>query len=347
MTVLLLTPGFAADESDHNCIPPLQALVRGLLRRGAEVHIIALEYPFTDRPYRWHGAEVYPCNGQNRFWLKPRSIWRAMTCAHNILDEDDFAAIHSFWLGMAAGVGERIAQWRGVPHFTTLMGQDVLPSNRRHLVRLTEERFGRLVSLSAFHNDALEKTTGRRAAHVIPWGLWESAMPTPPPDLRPLDVLGVGSLVAVKNWEKWLRTLALVAQNRPDLQAELIGDGPERRRLERLCQSLGLGGRVHFAGNLPRQEVLNRMGESRALLHTADFESFGFVFPEAVQAGCRVVSAPVGIAPEIGASCGDTEAELAALTLAALQMSEPLAETARLLGIEATGAAYWDLWTKR
>lgn len=346
MTILLLTPGFAADESDHNCIPPLQALVRGLLRRGAEVHIVAFEYPFSDRPYHWHGARVYPCNGRNRWLLKPRTMLRAVFQAHKLLTHKPFDAIQSFWLGMAAGVGERVSRRRGVPHFTTLMGQDVLPSNHRYLGSLTEERFGRLVSLSAFHNDALEKTTGHRAAHVVPWGLWEGAMPTAPPDLRLLDVLGVGSLLAVKNWEKWLRTLALVAQTRPDLRAELIGSGPEHRRLERLCQSLGLGERVHFAGNLPRREVLNRMGESRVLLHTADFESFGFVFPEAAQAGCRMVSTPVGIAPEIGASCGFSEGELAAAVLNALQTSEPPAEAARLLGIEATVAAYWDLWTR-
>jgi len=346
MTILFLTPGFAASETDHNCIPPLQALVRGLLRRGAEVHIIALEYPFADRPYGWHGARVYPCNGQNRRWLKLRTVWRAMTHAHEVLNRGECAVIHSFWLGLAAGVGERVSHRRGVPHFTTLMGQDALPGNRRYLGSLTEERCERLVSLSAFHNDALEKTTGHRAAHVIPWGLWESAMPTAPAALRLLDVLGVGSLVAVKNWEKWLRTLAVATQSLPNLQAELIGDGPERRQLERLCQNLGLSERVHFAGNLPRQAVLNRMGESRLLLHTADFESFGFVFSEAAQAGCRIVSTPVGIAPEMGAACGFSEGELAAAVLAVLQTSESPV-TVRPLSAEATVAAYWDLWTNR
>lgn len=343
--LLFLTPGFAAHEADHNCIPPLQALVRSLQQRGAEVCIVALEYPFTDRPYHWHGAAVYPCNGQNRLWLKPRTLWRAMTHAHELLDRHDILAIHSFWLGMAAGVGERVSLRRGVPHFTTLMGQDVLPSNRRHLGSLTDERFGRLVALSAFHNDVLEKTTRRRAAQIIHWGLSEVPPPMIPPLARPLDVLGVGSLVRVKNWSKWLQTLGLIAQSRPDLRAELIGDGPERQKLERLCQSLGLSEQVHFAGNLPRPEVLRRMTEARVLLHTADFESFGFVFPEAVRAGCRLVSTPVGIAPEMGAVCGSTEAKLATLILTALQTPK-LPTLTRPPDIEATMEAYWGLWTK-
>ncbi len=351
--LLLLTPGFAASETDHNCIPPLQALVRGLLRRGAEVHIVALEYPFTDQPYRWHGAVVYPCNGRNRRWMKLLTVWRAIRRSKDILNVCEINIIHSFWMRMAAGVGERVAARHNIPHITTLMGQDVLPSNRGYLKQVSTEWFQRLVVLSAFHNDALEKTTGQRAAHIIPWGLWESAAPTAPAERRPLDVLGVGSLVSVKNWSKWLQTLALVAQTRPDLQAELIGDGPERRKLEALCQRLGLSGQVHFAGNLPRQKVLNRMTESKVLLHTADFESFGFVFPEAAQAGCRIVSTPVGIAPEMGAAGGFSEAELAAGVLDALSTlahlsndkmtSDPMAN--RFISAD-TVAAYLDLYSK-
>ena len=349
--LLLLTPGFAAHGSDHNCIPPLQALVRGLLRRGAEVHIVAMEYPFTDRPYGWHGAKVYPCNGRNRWWRKPRTMLRAVVRAQQLLDRGEFDAIHSFWLGLAAVVGEHISEERGVPHITTLMGQDVLPGNRWfRLLSATKRYDQRLVALSEFHNDALEDSTGMRAAHVIPWGLWESAMPPTPADLRPLDVLGVGSLVPVKNWAKWLQTLALVAQTRPDVQAELIGDGPERRKLEALCHRLGLSGRVHFAGNLPRQEVLNRMGESRVLLHTADFESFCFVLPEAAQAGCRIVSTPVGIAPEMGAAGGFSEGELAAGVLTALERdsSDDLNSSDEFRAFSATDtvAAYLDLYEK-
>ena len=41
------------------------------------------------------------------------------------------------------------------------------------------------------------------------------------------------------------------------------------------------------------------MRQSKVYLHTALFESFGFVLVEAAAAGCDVVSTPVGIAPEL------------------------------------------------
>jgi len=310
--LLLITPGFAADENDHNCIPPLQGFVRELQRRGVAVHIVALEYPFTDQSYNWHGAQVYPCNGRNRRWFKPRTIWRAMGFCHDVLDMSDISVIHSFWLGIAWRVGERIAQRRGVPHVTTLMGQDVLPGNRRYLRMLTPAHCGRLIALSPFHDSMLEKATGYRAGQVIPWGVETTEIPSKLPSERSLDVLGVGSLVAVKNWSKWLRVLAKVSEKHPGLRAELMGDGPERAALERLAATLGLAGRVHFAGTQPRREVLRRMQQARVLLHTSHFESFGFVLAEAAMEGCRVVSTPVGIAPEL-CVCAADEGGLATL----------------------------------
>jgi glycosyltransferase involved in cell wall biosynthesis len=341
MRILWLTPGFAADENDLNCIPPLQLLARELLRRGVDLQIVALEYPFRSEPYRWHGATVFPCNGQNRRWLKFRTIWRAMNFCHEILDEKT-AAVHSFWLGWASGVGEKIARRRGVPHFTTLMGQDVLQENRRFLQSLTAERASRLVVVSDFHNDIFEKNTGLRAAHVIPWGVNEDEIPAVLPSERPLNVLGVGSLVEVKNWEKWLKVIALVAKSFPKIQAELVGDGPERGNLERLAQELNLGKNVRFVGNLPRPQVLARMREAKVLLHTARFESFGYVLAEAAMNGCEVLGTPVGAMSQFGKTA-ENEADLAALLSDAL--GQKIQKQAFMpLTMKETAAAYRRLW---
>ena len=100
-------------------------------------------------------------------------------------------------------------------------------------------RAERLIAVSEYQNTELEKSTGFRAGRVIPWGI-EPLPPAVTPTVSRPPVLGVGSLVPVKNWKKWLRVLALTAPHFPGLQAELIGDGPERKKLEGLARQLGL-----------------------------------------------------------------------------------------------------------
>ncbi len=340
MRILWITPGFAADERDRNCIPPLQLLALELLRKGIDLQIVALEYPFRSEPNCWHGAAVFPCNGQNRRWLKPRTLWQAMRFCRRIIREKKVDAVHSFWLGWASRAGERTAKRHGILHITTLMGQDVMPGNGMFLRGLSAERCARLVALSRFQNDIFEKNSGFRAGHVVPWGLPEDEIPSGLPAERPLDVLGVGSLVPVKNWEKWFRTLALVARAKPGIRAEIIGEGPERRRLEALTSDLGLTGSVRFAGNLPRADVLARMREARVLLHTADFESFGYVLAEAAMNGCRIVGTPVGVAAELGATA-ENEGELARLLLH--EVSQPVKNQPFVpFRMEDTAASYLE-----
>lgn len=345
MRTLWITPGFAADERDRNCIPPLQLLALELLRKGIDLQIVALEYPFRHEPYRWHGVPVFPCNGQNRRWLKPRTLWRAMRFCGQIIHKGKPDILHSFWLGWASRVGERTAKRHGTPHITTLMGQDVLPGNRMFLRGLSAERCARLVALSHFQNDVFEENSGFRAGHVVPWGLPEHEIPFGLPAERPLDVLGVGSLVPVKNWEKWLRTLALVARAKPGIRAEIIGEGPERRRLEALTADWGLRGSVRFAGNLPRADVLARMRAARVLLHTADFESFGYVLAEAAMNGCRIVGTPVAIAAELGATA-ENVGELAGLLLH--EIGQPVKNQPFVpFRMEDTAASYLQIYRNK
>jgi glycosyltransferase involved in cell wall biosynthesis len=315
MRLLLLSPGFAASETDLNCIPPLQHYVREMQQQGIEIQILTFEYPFRDTPATWHGARVHSANGQNRRWLRWRSWWRVLWRAEALIRTQRPDALHSFWLGPAWVLGRLIARRWGLPHHTTLMGQDARPEN--HYLRYLRPRHAeRLVVLSEFHRAALERSSGIRAAHCIPWGLPEADLAALPAE-RPVDVLGVGSMIPLKNWDKWLDALALLRQRRPGLRAELIGDGPLRGALQARAAQLGLSGQLRFRGDLPRPEVLERMRASKALLHCSDYESFGYVLGEAGLCGCRLVSTPVGIAPEL-AACGNSPADLADLLHTAL-----------------------------
>lgn len=321
MRLLFISPGFAAYEQDHNCIPPLQMLAAEMTRQGIDIQIITLGYPFHNQAYLWHNIPVisgYGFNGKHLRWLNWFRVIRYALAIHR---KHPFDAIHSFWLGPAWLIGNYLAaRWR-VPHYCTLMGQDVLPANVYRRL-LSPAQAPNLIALSAYQQQVFYNTSGIQTGHVIPFGIDPQEIPAPTPWAeRPIDILGCGSFIPVKNWPRWLYTVARCAQNNPHLKTVLIGDGPERSRLEELAAQLGISNLVTFTGHIPRAQVLAHMQQAKVFLHTADFESLGFVLAEANMCGCRVLSTPVGMAAEL-AHCGATEEELAELVVAALEKEE-------------------------
>ncbi len=345
MRLLFFTPIFPAHEQDSTSVPPLQHLVRELGRKGADVQVITLEFPFFKRPYRWHNATVWPCNGRNSRWKKPLTVWRALNHAHNLCKEEKFDSFHSFWLGMTSDLADNLAEKENTPHFTTLMGQDATVGNQSYLKNLTEKDAPQLVALSKFHNAVFEENTGFPCGNVIPWGLAEddvAALPLPAD--RPIDVLGVGHLTEGKNWSRWLQIVSQLVEQKPDLQAVLIGVGELERQLEAEILQLNLTENVHLAGAFPRPQVLAQMREAKVLLHTSEFESFGMVLAEALASGCRVVSTPVGIAPELPETfVADDDHALAQAVLE--KLGEPFLEKPVVpYTLRDCGWAYWDLY---
>jgi glycosyltransferase involved in cell wall biosynthesis len=73
----------------------------------------------------------------------------------------------------------------------------------------------------------------------------------------------------------------------------VVGDGPERAKLEALSQS-SAGSKVKFTGWLQGEEIIERVREADALVLTSKFDAFGVVVLEAMAAG-RPVLASAGV----------------------------------------------------
>ncbi|MGA2216296.1 MAG: glycosyltransferase [Bryobacteraceae bacterium] len=130
--------------------------------------------------------------------------------------------------------------------------------------------------------------------HVIPYGIavdqFQNFDPTAVAQIRKQYgerlVLAVGRLVYYKGFEYLVRAMTQVNGN-----LLIVGDGPLRGKLGDLSAQLGLGKKVHFAGNVP--------GDLRPYYHAADIfalpsvarsEAFGIVQIEAMAAGKPVVN---------------------------------------------------------
>ena len=61
-------------------------------------------------------------------------------------------------------------------------------------------------------------------------------------------LLYMGRLGKEKSVDYLLKAFAIVAEETDDAELVLVGDGPERRSLEKLSRELGIDRRTHFVG---------------------------------------------------------------------------------------------------
>jgi glycosyltransferase involved in cell wall biosynthesis len=117
--------------------------------------------------------------------------------------------------------------------------------------------------------------------------------------LQPGDA--VVGIVAVMRPEKdhdtFLRAGRLVVDAMPAARLLLVGDGPERIRLERLAAELGLGDRVVFTGM--RADAVELMGLFDVAVLSSTTECLPYVVLEAMAMGVPTVCTAVGGLPEM------------------------------------------------
>jgi glycosyltransferase involved in cell wall biosynthesis len=108
-----------------------------------------------------------------------------------------------------------------------------------------------------------------------------------------LQLIFVGGLVAYKACDLALRAAAPLLRN-DSARFTVIGDGPERNRLEQLARSLGIEEAVCFCGWLGHSEVFKRLRLADVMVFPSVHEFGGAVVFEALAAGAVPVVADFG-----------------------------------------------------
>ena len=119
-----------------------------------------------------------------------------------------------------------------------------------------------------------------------------------------VDLIFIGSLIPLKACDLALRAAA------PFLRSELasftiVGDGPERNRLEELTRSLGVEGAVSFCGMVPHTEAMQRLRSADVMMFPSVRDFGGGVVFEALAVGAVPIVADFGgpgdiVCPEVG-----------------------------------------------
>lgn len=155
------------------------------------------------------------------------------------------------------------------------------------------------------------------------------------------DLLAIGTLEPRKNQEFLLQVLAIARDAGHHYSLTIVGDGPDRKKLEELVRQLRLEDQVIFAGF--QRHASAKIPEHRMLVHGARQENCPLIIPEALSYGRPIAAAPVGGIPEMMRDeIEGLHWDLSDPATAARRLSALLENPARYLALATAARARYD-----
>jgi len=289
-TFVILTPGFPSSENDSTCLPMQQNLVRKLkqMRPGLKIVVLSFQYPYHKNIYNWHDIPVIPFNGRNKGGMSRLLLRKQINSVLKRMNsESRIVGLLSFWYNECAWIGKKFADAYNVPHYCWVLGQDAKKQNRYPgRLRLSDSE---VMALSDFVQEEFQKNHGIRPRHVVPAAVDPTEFDSYA-GIKGVDIVAAGSLIPLKRYERFVEVVSEIQKTLPGIKALLIGEGPERSKLERMIKKLGLKDNLFMTGELQHKHVLDWMERARVFLHPSSYEAFGVVCLEALYSGAHVIS---------------------------------------------------------
>ncbi len=265
----------------------IDALGRGLVALGHEVHIIARHYGRASAPEASNGLPILRLDGcpLSEYLMSPRG-YRSL---RESLRAGEFDIIHGHGLDSPmAMVSLIIAAKLGIPGLITshsLLGDSLLQRALALGANIFLRPAQAIIAVSS-HVERQARAMFKGAVFRIP-----NAIDTSSPNgaLDPIALpQGHGPVVATvarMNKRKGVQDLITVATmlvpRHPDLLFLMVGDGPLRSRLEQGIRASGLGRNFLFTGGVSRATVLHLLGQSDVFVSPSPREAFGICVLEA------------------------------------------------------------------
>jgi glycosyltransferase involved in cell wall biosynthesis len=219
------------------------------------------------------------------------------------IDISSFDIIHSMFAVPSAPSGLLLAWNFKKPHILSLLGGDVYDPSKRlsphrtpvlhRVVKTVMDRSDHVVAMSSdIRKRALDYYRPVRQIETIPLGIpepqyGETSRRALGLSENDIVLITVGRLVARKATDELITILAAIRDSR--LKLVVLGDGPERQKVESQVYGLGLQDQVIFAGFVTDEEKFQYLDAGDLYVSTSQHEGFGIVFLEAMACGLPIV----------------------------------------------------------
>ncbi|MFT5780277.1 MAG: N-acetyl-alpha-D-glucosaminyl L-malate synthase BshA [Crocinitomicaceae bacterium] len=348
-------------------------LGKSLAKQGHEIHFITYSQPVRLGTFRenvvYHEVSVsdYPL-----FEYPPYETVLASKMV-DVVKRDKLDILHVHYAiphASAAYMAKMILKAQGIdiPFVTTLHGTDITlvgkdPSFEPVITFCLNESDAVTAVSKSLKEDTYSHFSTNRHIDVIPNFIPIQKDYTPPSDALRANYAEPGERILchisnfrkVKRVEDVLLMFEKVNEKIP-CRILLVGDGPERYKLEELCTKIGLCDRVKFLGKIT--DTFHVLQLSDLFVLPSETESFGLAALEAMAVGVPVISSNTGGLPEVNvqgvtgylSDVGDV-ADMAANAISILEDEETLArfrknaqERAREFDLETIVQKYVEVY---
>ena len=275
-----------------------------LAGRGHEVHLFGVKWWEGEDIIEFEGITLHGvCKSRNLYIDGRRSITQALNFSislfkpllaerFDIIDASVFPYFSCF-TGKIVSVIKKtplVLTWHEVwdDYWYEYMGKIGIFGLliERMVSRLTAHN----IAVSQFTKQNLKKINAKTCSYVIPNGIDLNQINSIPPDPNDLDIIFAGRLVKEKNVTLLMEALSLVKKKIPGIKVGIVGDGPEKSKLQANCKNIGLDENVWFYGFTEYESLIGLMKSSKILVLPSLREGFGMVVVEAFACGLPVVT---------------------------------------------------------
>ncbi len=297
--------------------------IKELRKQGCETKVISpvpwTPFPLNQMRRKWkayseipkrmnlEGVEVY----YPRYLEFPKGLFFASlgnriyqgvrAAVHEIYQDFPFDLIHAHVALPDGQAATLICRELGKPLVVTVHGQDlqrtifrnarcfeatkkvfistnqvIVVSNK--LKRISEEHFGKRDNLTVI-NDGVRTANILRRNNLLAQKYKDKRV-----------ILSVSNLVKAKGIDLNLKAIKQLINKYPDLHYIVIGDGIERKELERLSSDLDVIQHMEFLGQLPNNEAREYMSVCNVFSLPSWNEGFGVVYLEAMTKSKPVIA---------------------------------------------------------
>lgn len=294
--IVIVTPGFPADENDSAALTFLQEFLLAIkqLNTSVKITIVTIQYPYKKQNYTWNGFEVISIGGATAKFPKRFLVWlRTFVALIKLNRKQEIDIVQTLWLTEATFVGGLFAKCFNKKLFAYAIGQDCKAENKY----LTTINFLKpeIICMSYFLQEQLAKQN-IRVSRIIHQGINESKIPVTLSTTKNIDLITIGSLTTLKNQKDFIEIFAILKKERENLKAVIIGSGPEKENLLAQIKNSNLSD-INILEDISHKEIFEYLAQSKILVHTSIYEGQSTVIMEALAVGLNTVCYNIGHIP--------------------------------------------------